>query len=113
MSIDPIPIWVIFAATIAVVMADHRSRVSAGACAHRRSEDEKESPVSAIAGSVLGLAAFMLAFTFGIVSERFDAKSLVREEAAPSAPPGSAGFSAGARPRRGLPPCCGNTSTRA
>ena len=41
-----------------------------GHAMHRRSEDEKESPVSAIAGAILGLAAFMLAFTFGIVSER-------------------------------------------
>ncbi len=53
-----------------------------GRTVHGRSEDEKESPVSAIAGSVLGLVAFMLAFTFGIVSERYDArKALVREEA--------------------------------
>ena len=49
---------------------------------HRRSEDEKESPVSAIAGAILGLAAFMLAFTFAIVSERHDTKrALVREDA--------------------------------
>ena len=53
-----------------------------GHAAHRRSEDEKESPVSAIAGAILGLAAFMLAFTFGIVSERYDAKKgLVRDDA--------------------------------
>jgi hypothetical protein len=43
---------------------------------------EKESPVSAIAGAVLALLAFVLAFTFGIASNRFDArKELVREEA--------------------------------
>ena len=49
---------------------------------HRRSEDEKESPVSAMAGVILGLSSFMLAFTFGIVSERHDTKkALVRAEA--------------------------------
>jgi hypothetical protein len=53
-----------------------------GRIAHKRSEDEKESPVSAIAGSILGLLAFMLAFSFGIVTNRFDdRKALVREEA--------------------------------
>jgi hypothetical protein len=35
-----------------------------------RPHRHQESPVSAIAGSVLGLAAFMLAFTFAIVAER-------------------------------------------
>ena len=49
---------------------------------HRRSKQEKESPVSAVAGAVLALVAFMLAFTFGIAANRFDArKELLREEA--------------------------------
>lgn len=53
-----------------------------GRIMHARSDDEKESPVGAIAGSVLGLVAFMLAITFGIVAERYDARrGLVREEA--------------------------------
>jgi hypothetical protein len=48
----------------------------------RRAGEEKESPVSAIAGSMLGLTAFMLAFTFGLATDRYDArKTLVREEA--------------------------------
>src|SRR5262245_46570770 len=49
---------------------------------HRRSKQEKESPASAVAGAVLALVAFMLAFTFGIAANRFDfRKELVREEA--------------------------------
>ncbi len=53
-----------------------------GQAARRRSEEEKESPVSAISGTILGLLAFILAFTFGIVSNRYDArKELVREDA--------------------------------
>ena len=53
-----------------------------GRAMHRRLEEEKESPVSAIANAILGLAAFMMAFTFGIVWDRHDAKrTLVREEA--------------------------------
>jgi hypothetical protein len=41
-----------------------------------------ESPVAAMGGAILGLVAFMLAFTFGIASSRLDArKELVRNEA--------------------------------
>ena len=82
MPIDAIPIWTLFAGTIIVVMVAIEAGYRLGHAEHRRSEDEKESPVSAIAGTILGLAAFMLAFTFGIVSERYDAKrALVREDA--------------------------------
>ena len=82
MRIDAIPIWAVFAATIVVVMAAIEAGYRLGQAMHRRSEDERESPVSAIAGAILGLAAFMLAFTFGIVAERYDArKGLVRDDA--------------------------------
>jgi hypothetical protein len=41
-----------------------------------------ESPVSAVSAAILGLLAFILAFTFAIVSDRYDArKELVRDEA--------------------------------
>ena len=82
MRFDDIPIWVLFAATIIIVLLAIEAGYLLGRAAHRKTEDEKESPVSAIAGAVLGLAAFMLAFTFGIVWERYDArKGLVREDA--------------------------------
>ena len=82
MRIDSIPIWLLFAGTIVLVMLAIEAGYRLGHAMHRRSEDEKESPVSAIAGAILGLAAFMLAFAFGIVAERFDTKrALVREDA--------------------------------
>jgi len=38
--------------------------------------------VSVVSSLILGLLAFILAFTFGMLSDRYDAqKSLVREEA--------------------------------
>jgi hypothetical protein len=82
MRIDALPIWAVFAGTIVVVLVAIEAGYLLGQAMHRRSDEEKESPVSAIAGSIVGLAAFMLAFTFGIVSERYDAKrALVSEDA--------------------------------
>ena len=81
MSIDSIPIWVFFVGTILLVLASIEAGYRSGTRSHR-SEDEKEAPVSGVSGAILGLAAFMLAFTFGIVAERYDArKALVREDA--------------------------------
>jgi hypothetical protein len=82
MTFDVGVIVILFVATILIVMASIEAGYRLGRKAHQRSEEEKESPVSAIAGAVLALLAFILAFTFGIASNRFDArKELVREEA--------------------------------
>lgn len=82
MSFAAIPIWLNFAGTILMIVAAIEVGYRLGCKRHRRSEEEKESPVSAIANAILGLAAFMLAFTFGIVAERHAARrELVREEA--------------------------------
>jgi hypothetical protein len=82
MSIDTFPIPVLFIGTILFVIVSIEMGYQLGRIAHKRFEDEKESSVSSIAGSVLGLLAFMLAFSFGIVTNRFDdRKALVREEA--------------------------------
>lgn len=82
MSIDAIPLWALFVGIVVVVLVSIEGGYRLGHFAHQRAEDEKESPVAAIAGSILGLGAFLLAFTFGIVANRYDAKrELVREEA--------------------------------
>jgi Protein of unknown function (DUF4239) len=82
MIIDALPIWVLFLATAALVVVAVEIGFLLGKLVRRRSEQERESPVSAIAGAILGLLAFMLAFTFSIASDRYDTKKgLVREEA--------------------------------
>src|SRR5262245_60459207 len=82
MTIDSLPLWLLCAGIVLIVLASMEGGYRLGRFAHRRTEDEKESPVAAIAGSILGLGAFLLAFTFGIVANRYDArKELVREEA--------------------------------
>jgi hypothetical protein len=81
-NIDAIPVWVLFVGTILLVLVSIEAGHQLSRIARRRSECEKESAASAIAGSVLALLAFMLAFTFGIVAERYDTrKELVRDEA--------------------------------
>lgn len=82
MSLDTVPIWIFFVGTIILVMASIEAGYRLGRVAHRRSEDEKEAPVTGVSGSVLGLTAFMLAFTFGMAAQRYDdRKSLVRDDA--------------------------------
>lgn len=82
MRIDTLPIWSVFALTMVVVMLTIEVGYRLAQAVRRGPQDEKDSPISGITGSILGLAAFMLAFTFGIVAERHDAKkALVREDA--------------------------------
>lgn len=82
-NLDAIPEIIFFLGTVVLVMVAIEIGFLLGGFFHRQSEDEKESPVSAIASTVLGLTAFILAFTFGIVSDRYDTRrELVREEAA-------------------------------
>jgi len=82
MIIDALPIWALFFVTAALVVLAVEIGFRLGKLVRRRSSEERESPVSAIAGAILGLLAFMLAFTFSIASDRYDTKKgLVREEA--------------------------------
>jgi hypothetical protein len=69
-----VPVVALFVTTILIVMLPMEGGYRLGRMAHRRSKQEKESSVSTIAGAVLALLAFMLAFTFGIASNRFDAR---------------------------------------
>src|SRR4051812_42992992 len=79
---DAIPLALLFAATAVGMAAAIELGYRLGKASRRRSDDVKESAVSAIAGTTLGLLAFILAFTFAIASERYDLrKSLVRNEA--------------------------------
>jgi hypothetical protein len=82
MRMDNIPLWLLFVLTTLLVVGTIELGFLIGKSVRRKTEDEKESPVSAIAGTVLAMLAFILAFTFGIVSDRYDARrALVREQA--------------------------------
>jgi Protein of unknown function (DUF4239) len=82
MRFDAVFLVAFFAGTFLLVTASIEAGYRLGRIAHRRSKQEKESPVAAIEGSVLALLAFILAFTFGTASNRFDLRrELVRTEA--------------------------------
>ena len=82
MLIDIIPAWSLFFVSIVVVYLSIEMGFRIGRSVGRGAEDEGEAPASSIAGTILGLQAFMLAFTFSIASDRYDTKkALVREEA--------------------------------
>ena len=82
MTMDIIPLWVFFGLTIVLVTGAVEVGRILGGIVHRRSNQEMESTAGTLVGTVLGLVAFILAFTFGIVTNRYDErKSLVREEA--------------------------------
>lgn len=81
MSLDSVPIWGLFVGLFLLVMISIEAGYGLGHVANWRKIDEKESPTSAVAAAILGLVAFMLAFTFDIASNRFDARTqFVSEE---------------------------------
>jgi len=79
---DWLAILAIFVGTIVVVMLFFELGYRLGTSAHRASAEEKETAISGVAGAVLGLNAFLLAFTFSAVADRYqDRKALVRDDA--------------------------------
>jgi hypothetical protein len=83
MSMDTIPIGVIFLATMAVVALGIEVGFRVGSVMRRRrSENEKDTQVGIVTNAILTLAGFMLALTFAIAADRMhDRKMLVRDDA--------------------------------
>jgi hypothetical protein len=75
--LDPLPLWGLFLATVAVVSLSVEGGYRLGRLRRQRSEPEKESSVGAMVGATLGLLAFTLAFTFGLAAARFDTRRQV------------------------------------
>jgi hypothetical protein len=72
--LDAIPLWGWFLATVAIVVLSVEAGFRIGGYRRRRTEQEKEAPVGAIVAAILGLLAFVLAFTFGLAASRFDTR---------------------------------------
>ena len=79
--LDKLPLWGVGLLTLGLVLAAIRIGRIAGMASVRRKVDEDHGPVGSVVAAVLGLLAFMLAFTFGISASRFDArKGLLLDE---------------------------------
>jgi hypothetical protein len=72
--IDHIPLWGIFFLTVAVVLVSIWIGTILGQIRRRKPDHEEEGSLGTIISATLGLLAFMLAFTFGMASERFQTK---------------------------------------
>lgn len=75
--LDSLPLWGIFLATVVVILVSMELGFLLGRRAHQRSEKEDKPYTGAIVAASLGLLAFMLAFTFGAVTSRIDAKKQI------------------------------------
>jgi Protein of unknown function (DUF4239) len=75
--LDALPLWALFVATLVVALLSFEGGFWVGKRWRRRSEQEQEIVVRGLVGGMLGLEAFMLAFTFGAAASHFDARRQV------------------------------------
>lgn len=81
-AFDALPLWAVYLVTIlgALLAVEGGQRLAKRRVQHPEREDA--GAVGAMVGATLGLLAFMLAFTFGLASSRFEErKTLVLNEA--------------------------------
>ena len=80
--LDQSPVWLIYAVTILLLLIGSEFGYRLGTRRRTLMKEGEKATTSAMMGSTLGLLAFMLAFTFGMSSSRFDTrKQLVMDEA--------------------------------
>jgi hypothetical protein len=70
--LDYIPLWVLFGTTVVLILLAVEAGYRVGKWRQRRGEVEGETPVGAMVAAILGLVAFLLAFTFGMAASRFE-----------------------------------------
>jgi hypothetical protein len=70
--LDAIPIWLLFVLTVAVILLAIETGYRVAVLRSRRGARDREAPIGEIVGALLGLLAFILAFTFGLSANRFD-----------------------------------------
>ena len=74
---DALPLWAILPFTVALALLAVELGYRFARYRQRKSEEEKEAAVGGMVGATLGLFAFMLAFTFGFASSRYQERRQV------------------------------------
>lgn len=75
--LDYLPLWALFLATVALVLLSIEIGRRLARFQRGKSSEVNEAPVGPMIGAVLGLLAFMLAFTFGFAASRFEERKQV------------------------------------
>jgi hypothetical protein len=75
--LDIVPLWGLFLATSVVILLSQESGYRLGQARGRHTVKESDSPLGGMVGAQLGLLAFLLAFTFGLATSRYDARRTV------------------------------------
>src|SRR4051794_40948932 len=71
--LDVLPLWVLFISTLFLILLAEEGGYRLGKYRGSRAQ-EKEAPVGEMVVAMLGLLAFILAFTFGLAAARFDTR---------------------------------------
>jgi hypothetical protein len=80
--LDGIPLWALYFLTIAVVLLSIELGWRLGNYQQLQTSYVKKTPTGTVLGSIFGLLAFLLAFTFGMAATRYDnRKQIVLQEA--------------------------------
>ena len=72
--LDALPLWGLFLATFVVVLLSFEGGLWVGRRSSPLPEQQQEKVVSRLVAGILGLMAFMVAFTFGVAASHFDAR---------------------------------------
>ncbi|MBC7852518.1 MAG: hypothetical protein IAF94_03695 [Pirellulaceae bacterium] len=80
--INMLPLWAMFVLTWGICIgAAEAGSALARAALRKKNDKDPEAPLGSLVGAMLGLLAFILAFTFGVTASRLEArKQLVLDE---------------------------------
>lgn len=73
-GMEQLPLWAFYAITVVIVFCSILIGLRLGNNFFKRKKAESEVPIGTVVGAMLGLLAFILAFTFGMAASRFDAR---------------------------------------
>lgn len=71
---EVLPLWVTYIGIVILILIAIRSGIALMRQRIKKLGKEEDAPINTIVGATLGLLAFILAFTFGMTTSRYDAR---------------------------------------